>query len=477
MRSFLRTAVVAATSSATTALLFTACAIQSGQPAATSTSLSSSGSASSPQNSATSTVVTGASAGSTSSPQNSATSTVVTGASGASTSSPRTAASPPGAGGSIVSAGSPSTPPQVPIAQAQPLPPGAQNPAVAVYQQNGGSVVNITSLAVLTGFGASTQAQPQGIGSGFFIDSDGRIVTNDHVVADANQLAVTLQDKTTVSAQLLGRDPDNDLAVLKIDPSATDQDGQAIADRINPVTLGDSDQVTIGETAIAIGSPLGLAQTVTEGIISARRNPGENSPVPGAQIADILGGALQTDAAINPGNSGGPLFNAGGQVIGVNSSILSQSGGNEGVGFAIPINVVKRVAPELIQNGRYRHPQLGISTIALTDLSPQAKQQLGFQPNQKGLLVEQVTAGAQQAGIQPGTRRVQLGNQTIMVGGDLVVAIDGQPVATGGDLRGWIEDNKHPGDTTTVTVLRNGQRQDLTVTLSERPPTQSQPGP
>jgi 2-alkenal reductase len=344
-----------------------------------------------------------------------------------------------------------------------------------VYQQNGQSVVNITSLAVLTGFGNQAQqqqAQPQGIGSGFFIDTDGRIVTNNHVVQDADQLAVTLFDKTTVPAQLLGRDPDNDLAVIKVDPNATDPDGRTIADRIRPVSFGDSDQVTIGETAVAIGSPLGLAQTVTEGIVSARRNPGENSPVPGAQIADILGGAIQTDAAINPGNSGGPLFNASGQVIGVNSSILSQSGGNEGVGFSIPVNVVKRVAPELIQTGHYRHPQLGVSTIALTDLSPQAKQQLGLPPNQRGLLVEQVTAGAQQAGVQAGTRRTQVGNQAIVTGGDIIVAIDGQPVATGGDLRGYIENSKHPGDTTTVTVLRDGQRQDLQVTLSERPPSQ-----
>jgi len=371
--------------------------------------------------------------------------------------------------------------PTLPSSQAQVAQPsaGVQNPAVAVYQQNAQSVVNITSLAVLPSFGfgqQQQQAQPQGIGSGFFIDIDGRIVTNDHVVQDATQLAVTLSDKTTVAAQLLGRDADNDLAVIKIDPNATDQDGRSIADRIKPVTLGDSDQVTIGETAIAIGSPLGLAQTVTEGIVSALRNPFENSPVPGAQIADIVGGAIQTDAAINPGNSGGPLFNASGQVIGVNSSILSQSGGNEGVGFSIPINVVKRVVPELIQNGRYRHPQLGVSTVALSDLSPAAKQQLGFQPNQRGLLVEQVSAGAQQAGIQAGTRRAQLGNQTILVGGDVIVAIDGQPVATGGDLRGWIENNKHPGDTATVSVLRNNARQDFQVTLSERPAAQTPAG-
>jgi S1-C subfamily serine protease len=448
VRSFLRTAVVAVTSSATTALLFVACTTQGAQPSATSTSPP---------------------AALVSSPETA--------------SSPATASSPPTAS-SPAAASSPSAAPQVGSAQAQtgqPLAASAQNAAIGVYQQNSASVVNITSLAVLPTFGfgqqQQQQPQPQGIGSGFFIDTDGRIVTNDHVVQDATQLAVTLSDKTTVPAQLVGRDADNDLAVIQIDPNATDQDGRVIADRIKPVTLGDSDQVTIGETAIAIGSPLGLAQTVTEGIVSARRNPLENSPVPGAQIADLLGGAIQTDAAINPGNSGGPLFNASGQVIGVNSSILSQSGGNEGVGFSIPINVVKRVVPELIQTGRYRHPQLGVSTIALTDLSPQAKQQLGFQPNQRGLLVEQVTAGAQQAGIQAGTRRAQLGNQTILVGGDLIVAIDGQPVATGGDLRGWIENNKHPGDTTTVTVLRNAQRQDIQVTLSERPAAQSQTGP
>jgi 2-alkenal reductase len=352
---------------------------------------------------------------------------------------------------------------------------GGQNPAVSVYQQNGGSVVNITSLALVTSrSGQQQQQQPQGIGSGFFIDADGRIVTNNHVVQDADQLAVTLQDKTTIQAKLLGRDPDNDLAVIQVDPNAADADGNAIRDRIKPITLGDSDQVTIGETAVAIGSPLGLQQTVTEGIVSALRNPGEESQVPGSQI-DLLGGAIQTDAAINPGNSGGPLFNAAGQVIGVNSAILSQSGGNEGVGFSIPINVVKRVAPELIQTGKYRHPQVGVSSIALADLSPQAKQQLGLQPNQRGLLVQQVTAGAQQAGIQAGSRRVTVGGNQIAAGGDIIVAIDGQTVATGGDLRGFIENTKHPGDTAVITVLRNGQRQDFTVTLSERPATQATP--
>jgi S1-C subfamily serine protease len=424
---FLRTVVVAVTSSATTALLFVACAVQS-QP--------------------------------TAAPQ--ATDAPLAGP------SPRvanTSASPAAslAASQVVSA----------RAQSAPAVQSAQNAAVSVYQQNGASVVNITSLALIASRTGQQQQQPQGIGSGFVIDSDGRIVTNNHVVQDADQLAVTLQDKTTIQAQLLGRDPDNDLAVIQIDPNATDSDGRAIRDRIKPTSLGDSDQVIIGETAVAIGSPLGLQQTVTEGIVSARRNPGEEASVPGNSL-DLLGGAIQTDAAINPGNSGGPLFNGSGQVIGVTSSILSQSGGNEGVGFAIPINVVKRVAPELIQTGHYRHPQIGVSSIPLADLSPQAKQQLGLPATQKGLLVQQVTAGAQQAGLKAGTRRVNLAGEAIVTGGDIIVAIDGQSVTTGGDLRGWIENTKHPGDISTVTVLRDGERQDFQVTLTERP-AQNQP--
>jgi len=353
--------------------------------------------------------------------------------------------------------------------------PVSPNPAVAVYQQNGASVVNITSLAVVPTRQGQT-VQPQGVGSGFILDTDGRIVTNNHVVQDADQLAVTFQDKTTVPAKLVGRDPDNDLAVIQVDPNATDDQGKSIRDRITPVTLGDSDEVAIGETAIAIGSPLGLQQTVTEGIVSARRDPGDESPLPGQQL-DLLGGAIQTDAAINPGNSGGPLFNAEGKVIGVDSAILSQSGGNEGIGFAIPINVVKRVVPELIQNGYYRHPLLGVTTIPLSQLGPAARQELGLAANQNGLLVVNATDGAQQAGIQAGSGQITLGSQRIPTGGDVIVAVDGHAVSTGGDLRALIENNKHPGDTVTVTVLRNGQRLDLAVTLGERPQQlQMQPG-
>jgi S1-C subfamily serine protease len=342
------------------------------------------------------------------------------------------------------------------------------NPAIAVYAQNGASVVNITSIAIVPSRQGNI-AQPQGIGSGFMLDADGRIVTNNHVVQDADQLAVTLRDKTTIPARLVGRDPDNDLAVIQVDPNATDDQGRSITDRIRPVVLADSDQVVVGQTAIAVGSPLGLQQTVTEGIVSARRDPGDEPQGP-AQL-DLIGGAIQTDAAINPGNSGGPLFNIGGQVMGVDSAILSQSGGNEGIGFAIPSNTVKRVIPELIQTGHYRHPLLGITAIPLSVIGPGARQQLGLSPTDKGVLVVDASGPAAQAGIQGGNRPVVINGQTIPAGGDLIVAVDGRPVTTAGELRAYIENNKHPDDTVTLTVVRNGQRMDVPVTLAERPPS------
>jgi len=360
--------------------------------------------------------------------------------------------------------------PEVAGVQTQPGASGS-NSAVAVYRASGSSVVNITSLAVVRSQpGAAAQAQPQGTGSGFIIDRDGRIVTNNHVVQDADQLAVTFQNKTTVPAKLVGRDPDNDLAVIIVDPNATDDSGKPIRDLLKPVTLGDSDQIEIGEDAVAIGSPLGLQQTVTAGIVSALRQPGEDA-APG-QSLDLLGGAVQTDAAINPGNSGGPLFNAAGEVIGVNSAILSQSGGNIGIGFAIPINVVKRVAPELINSGCYHHPLIGVTTISLSQFGTALKEQLGIPTNQKGLMVVEVGAGAAQAGLRAGSRTVSLDGQPLRVGGDIITVVDGHQVATQGDLRAYVENSKRPGETIGIAAVRDGQPQQFTVTLSQRPSDQ-----
>jgi 2-alkenal reductase len=342
------------------------------------------------------------------------------------------------------------------------------NPSIQVYERNGASVVNIASVAIVPTFVGPTERQ--GVGSGFVLDGDGRIVTNNHVVQQADQLNVTFQDRTSVPGRLVGRDPDNDLAVIQVDTSGNDDGGRPIRDLIKPVMLGDSDRITIGEDAIAIGSPLGLRQTVTAGIVSALRNPGEEAQ--GGQL-ELLGGAVQTDASINPGNSGGPLFNAAGEVIGVNTAILSQSGGNIGIGFAIPVNVVKRVVPELIQSGCYRHPFIGVSTLPLAQIGQAAKRQLGIGPNQKGLLVQESSAGAQEAGIQAGSQVLNLGGEPVRAGGDIIVAIDGREVTTGGDLRAYIENNKRPGDTVTLTILRNGQRQEIQVRLGERPTQQT----
>ncbi len=333
----------------------------------------------------------------------------------------------------------------------------AANPAVAVYDQNGPKVVNINSLAIVrTSTGPATR--PTGAGSGFVYDTDAHIITNDHVVQDASQLLVTFQDGTARPAELVGRDPENDLAVIRVTNPPS----------VQPVALGDSDQLRIGQTALAIGSPLGLQQTLTQGIVSAVRPPDDDS---GAGSIPLPGGAVQTDASINPGNSGGPLFDTAGQVIGVNTVIATLSGGSQGLGFAIPINVVKRIVPELIQYGRYRHPELGIAGLPLAALGRQTRQQLGIPPDvEEGVLVLQVSGAAQQAGIQAGSTSMQAGGQPIVAGGDIVVAIDGHAAGTPGQLRAYVENNKRPGDTVTVTVLRNGQRLDVPVTLGEQSP-------
>ncbi|MHB1133883.1 MAG: S1C family serine protease, partial [Chloroflexota bacterium] len=285
------------------------------------------------------------------------------------------------------------------------------SPAAEVYRANGASVVQITSAAVVRTFNG-TQAEPQGTGSGFVIDNQGHIVTNNHVIEAADQLTVTFQDKTIVPAELIGRDPDNDLAVIKVDPNSTDDQGRRVADKLKPVNLGDSSRVVIGEDAIAIGAPLGLEQTVTLGIVSAIRLPGEE--VAGGDLG-LLGGAVQTDAAINPGNSGGPLFNAAGEVIGVNAAGLTPTGGSIGLGFAIPVNVVKRVSPALVERGCYEHPVIGISALSLSQLGQSTKNQLGLPVNQRGLLVQEVAAGAAQAGIRVGNRQVSVGGERVRV--------------------------------------------------------------
>ena len=316
---------------------------------------------------------------------------------------------------------------------------------IAVYKKSLPSVVNITSTAVAFDFFYGPVPQ-QGQGSGFVIDGDGHILTNYHVVERARQVEVATSDKKKYRANIVGVDPQHDLAVIQIP-----------AHSITPAVLGDSKGLVVGQKVFAIGNPFGLSGTMTRGIISSIRS------VRGQR--GFIDEAIQTDAAINPGNSGGPLLNSRGEVIGINSMILT--GGAEqsaGIGFAIPINTAKAVLNDLVTLGRVRRPVLGVSTLPI---GPDLADQLGLAAD-SGLLVIQVTPGsaADRAGLRAGTERAYLGNTPIMIGGDLIVAVDGQEVQDQQDLSHAMQ-NHRAGDTVTVTIYRGKKRVDLKVTLGE----------
>jgi S1-C subfamily serine protease len=316
---------------------------------------------------------------------------------------------------------------------------------IAVYKKALPAVVNITSTAVTFDFFYGPVPQ-QGMGSGFVIDGEGHILTNFHVVEGARQLEVTTSDKKKYKAQIVGTDPVHDLAVIQI-PTKT----------VPQAEIGDSKSLVVGQKVYAIGNPFGLSGTMTRGIISSIRSlKGERG---------YIDEAIQTDAAINPGNSGGPLLNAHGQVIGINTMILT--GGVEqsaGIGFAIPINTAKAVLDDLVHLGRVRRPELGVRTIPI---GPELANQMGLAAD-SGLLVVQVVpgSGAERAGIHGGTERAYLGNIPITLGGDLIVAIDGQPIEEQQDLS-HVMQNHRSGDAVTVTVLRGKRRIDIKVVLGE----------
>jgi S1-C subfamily serine protease len=316
---------------------------------------------------------------------------------------------------------------------------------VSVYKKALPSVVNITSTAVAFDFFYGAVPQ-QGMGSGFVIDSEGHILTNFHVVENARQVEVTTSDKKKYKAQIVGTDPAHDLAVIQI-PTKTVPQAQ----------IGDSKNLIVGQKVFAIGNPFGLSGTMTRGIISSIRS------LRGPR--GFIDEAIQTDAAINPGNSGGPLLNSHGEVIGINSMILT--GGVEqsaGIGFAIPINTAKSVLDDLVHIGHARYPTLGVRTIPI---GPDLADQMGL-PADSGLLIVQVVPGsaAERAGLRGGTERAYLGNMPITLGGDLLVAIDGQAIEDQQELS-HVMQNHHAGDTVTVTVYRGKKKLDIKVTLGE----------
>jgi len=325
----------------------------------------------------------------------------------------------------------------------------------AVYDQAGPAVVHITSRVITYDF--FMQPVPEeGTGSGFVYDSEGHIITNYHVVAEAESVSVALAAGGVYAATIVGTDSSNDLAVLRIEAE----------DLPNAIPLGDSDQLRVGQFVVAIGNPFGLDRTLTVGVISAL------SRVIQSPDSRFIGEAIQTDAAINPGNSGGPLLDLEGRVIGVNAQIISPSQASAGIGFAIPVNTVRRVVPQLITQGHYPHPWLGVSVLSFDPQGAQMLQDAGMEvPVDEGLLVAEVVPGspAAKAGIRAGDRVVPIGNTQIPVGGDIITAINGTPVANFQELTVYLESETQVGDTVEVTLIRDGQEMKVRVMLAERP--------
>ncbi|HKN94801.1 MAG TPA: trypsin-like peptidase domain-containing protein [Thermoleophilaceae bacterium] len=322
-----------------------------------------------------------------------------------------------------------------------------------IYNRDGPGVAFVQAKItqqVASPFGFPSVQQGVSTGSGFVIDKKGDIITNSHVVNGASDITVRLGNGPEIKATLVGKDVSTDLALLRINPSAT---------KLHPLTLGDSSKVRVGDPAVAIGNPFGFDRTVTSGIVSALQRQID------APNNFTIDNVIQTDAAINPGNSGGPLINAKGQVIGINSQIATggNGDGNVGIGFAIPINTVKAAIPQLEKNGKVLHAYLGVSTA---QLSPQDARDLNL-PSDKGALVQQVMPGspAAKAGLRAGNTQTSTG---LVIGGDLIVKVDGKQIAKPDDVAAVVSGHK-PGDKVQVQFYRDGKLKTVTVTLGNRP--------
>lgn len=323
---------------------------------------------------------------------------------------------------------------------------------IAIYETLNEGVVNISTQVL--GYNWFLEAVPQdgGTGSGFIIDKKGYVVTNNHVIANADKITVTLADGVQYEAVLVGKDVENDLAVVKFDPKGRN---------LTTLPLGTSQGLKVGTKVLAIGNPFALDRTMTTGIVSALGRPLK------ADNGIVLHELIQTDASINPGNSGGPLLNSRGEVIGINTMIYSPTGGSVGIGFAVPVDTAKRVVPELLANGRVSRGWIDFTPV---QLFPQLVRYAGL-PVEKGILVSKVAAGGQaaKAGLKGGDpdQGVRYGRTILYLGGDIIIAINGVEVGALADLYSALESSK-PGDKVKVTVLRGTKKIDLTVTLVQR---------
>ncbi|MFO7571891.1 MAG: trypsin-like peptidase domain-containing protein [Gaiellaceae bacterium] len=325
---------------------------------------------------------------------------------------------------------------QVTVTNSEPVAEASGLSIGEIYERSEASVVKITVQGATSSFGGQRRGA---VGSGFVIDRDGHVVTNQHVVDGGGTVTVLFSDGSTHSATLVGSDRSTDLAVIKV---------SAPAEKLEPLRLGDSSDVAVGDAVVALGSPFGLQGTITSGIVSALHR--QMTAPNGFTIND----SIQTDAAINHGNSGGPLLDSRGLVIGVNAQIESDSGGNDGVGFAIPSNTVRSIVSQLVESGRAEHAYLGVTLVTTSD----------------GVAVAEVRSGtpAEEAGIRGATGSRLMDGQEIPVGGDVIVAFDGKAVSSAAALQSAV-DARRPGDTVSVTVLRKGERVTIEVTLGTRP--------
>ncbi len=328
---------------------------------------------------------------------------------------------------------------------------------IDLYKSASPSVVNITSVAYV--FNRMLGQLPEeGVGSGFIYDSEGHVITNYHVIEGADELIVTLASGEELNATVVGVDETNDIAVLQVEV------GENFP---SPLPLADSSQVVVGETVLAIGNPYGLDWTLTTGVVSALGRVIESS-----QEGEYIAEAIQTDAAINPGNSGGPLLNMEGQVIGITSQIISESGSSSGLGFAISSNTIERIVPAIIENGYYLHSWLGIETLDLTDYSIAILEEAGMDVSvDSGVLVIGLESGspAQEAGITSGSQRLRFGPYIIPLGGDIITAINEVQVTSKQDLMVYLETETNIGDTINLTIIRDGKIQEVEITLSSQP--------
>lgn len=357
-----------------------------------------------------------------------------------------------------------------PLMIVQPPPEGIDYESAVLrnlYEQNNRSVVNITvwmdhpalnSGSLLPRTSPDENALlPLVNGSGFVWDTLGHIVTNAHVVEEGKRFQVTFYDGAVAIGEVIGRDPDSDLAVIRIDPEGYE---------LIPVKLGNMDEVFVGMRVAAIGNPFGLQGTLTSGIVSAL-----GRTIPSTRGSYSIPDSIQTDAAINPGNSGGPLFNERGEVVGVNAQIRSEVRANSGVGFAIPVAIVQRVVPSLIEKGYYEHSYMGISGMTF---SPICGDEQGIDKNKRGVIIDEVLRGtpAARAGLRGNSTTIRTAFPGVCpsrTGGDFIVAVDGRPLSTFDDLLVYLARYTSPGDTITLTVERRGELLDIPLTLAPRP--------